>query len=80
MPHNEEYWKEMKIGHIMMNEPGKPGEWCEDDCIVGFYDENGRLVVVGEHGSDEDFGRYSEAIMNGDGYYDSNGKFIRYPD
>ena len=64
-----------------MNKPGKPGEWYQDDCIGGYYDENGNLIVVEIYdGTDEDFGRYSEAVMNGDGYYDSNGKFRYYED
>ena len=59
---------------------GKPGEWYEDESICGYYDENGRLIVVGEFGTDEEFDRYATEVANGDGYYDENGKFVRYPD
>lgn len=31
-----------------------------------------------EEGTDRDFDRYAIEVMNGDGYYNSEGKFIRY--
>ena len=59
---------------------GKPGDWYEDESIAGYYDENGRLIVVEGYGSDEEFDRYAVDLANGDGYYDASGKFVRYPD
>lgn len=31
-----------------------------------------------EEGTDKDFDRYAIEVMNGNGYYNSEGKFIRY--
>lgn len=59
---------------------GKPGEWYQDESIAGYYDQNGRLIVVEEYGADEEFGRYSTEVFNGNGYYDASGKFVRYSD
>lgn len=33
-----------------------------------------------EEGTDEDFDRYAVEVMNGEGYYNSEGKFVRYHD
>ena len=59
---------------------GKPGEWYQDESIAGYYDVNGRFIVVEEYGTDEEFGRYLKEVLNGDGYYDASGKFVRYLD
>ena len=58
---------------------GKPGEWYSDDHIGGYFDQNGDLVVCEEYGlTDADTDKYAVEVMNGDGHYDENGKFIRY--
>lgn len=57
---------------------GKPGEWYQDEHIGGYFDKYGRLIVCCECGTDEDFDRYSVEVQNGDGYYDSNGRYVRY--
>ena len=57
---------------------GKPGEWYQDDFVAGYYDDNGHLVVCEEFGSDADFDRYAVQVMNGDGYYDSDGHYVSY--
>lgn len=59
---------------------GKPGEWYSDDCIGGYFDDNGHLVVCEEYGTDEDFDLYAIEVQNGDGYYDSAGMFVRFRD
>lgn len=58
-----------------------------------FYDEKGHYIeeydngyvfvdgqCVQEPGTDADFDTYAAEVMNGDGYYDSNGHFVRFPD
>ena len=55
-------------------------EYYDDGQISGYFDENGHLVVCEEYGTDEELGRYSVEVQNGDGYYDSTGKFRRYKD
>lgn len=57
---------------------GKPGDWYQDDYIGGYFAADGHLVVCENYGSDEDFDRYSVEVQNGEGYYDSTGKFRRY--
>lgn len=58
---------------------GKPGEWYCDSSIGGYFDTNGNLVVCEEYGlSDADTDKYSVEVQNGDGYYDTNGKFVRF--
>lgn len=54
---------------------GKPGEWYQDDQIGGYFDADGNLIVCEEYGSDADFDCYSVEVQNGDGYYDSDGKY-----
>ena len=54
------------------------GEWYQDDCVGGYYDDDGNFVVCEEYGSDADFGRYDVEVMNGDGYYDSSGRYVAY--
>ena len=57
---------------------GKPGEWYQDKHIGGYFDDDGKLVVCEEYGTDADFDRYSVQVQNGDGYYDSTGKYRSY--
>lgn len=44
--------------------------------------DNGYVFVNGscvqEPGTDADFDRYAVEVQNGDGYYNSEGKFVRY--
>ena len=58
---------------------GKPGEWYQDEHIGGYFAKDGHLVVCEEYGfTDADTDKYAVEVMNGDVYYDDNGKFIRY--
>lgn len=41
-----------------------------------YFDKNGSILA--EAGTDEDFDRYSIEVQNEQGYYNSNGKFVRY--
>lgn len=57
---------------------GLSGEWYSDDKIGGYFAEDGHLVVCEEYGlTDADIDKYAVEVMNGDGYYDDNGKFVR---
>ena len=57
---------------------GTPGTWYQDAYIGGYYNDNGDLVVCEEYGlSDADTDRYSVDVQNGNGYYDSDGKYVR---
>lgn len=49
-----------------------------DGNIIGYYDDDGRFVVCGELGTDEQLDKYSTEVQNGDGYYNSDGKFVRF--
>lgn len=58
---------------------GIPGEWYQDNHVGGYFNENGLLVVCEEYGlSDYDTDKYSVNVQNGDGYYDSDGKYVSY--
>ena len=58
---------------------GKAGEWYQDEHIGGFFDANGHLVVCVEYGlTDADTDAYSVQVQNGEGYYDSNGRYRSY--
>ena len=58
---------------------GKAGEWYEDDHIGGFIREDGTInVCVEKNLTDADTGNHSVEVQNGDGYYDSNGKYRSY--
>ena len=57
---------------------GKPGEWYQDDYVGGYYDCNGNLIVCEEYGPDAYFDRHAIDVMNGNGYYDSDGHYVRY--
>lgn len=54
---------------------GKPGELYDDGNVAGYFNEYGDLVVVQESGTDEELGNNAVDVINGDGYYDSKGKF-----
>lgn len=45
--------------------------------VGGYFDDNGDFVVCEEYGSDADLDRYAVEVQNGEGYYDSTGKFVR---
>lgn len=42
----------------------------------GYFDKDGSCLA--EYGTDADFDRYAVEVQNGDGYYDSTGRFVRY--
>lgn len=46
------------------------------DDLGNYFDKNGHILA--EVGTDADFDRYAVEVQNGDGYYDSSGKFRRY--
>lgn len=57
---------------------GKAGEWYSDSQIGGYFDDNGQLVVCEEYGlTDADTDKYAVEVMNGDGYYNEFGEFVR---
>lgn len=57
---------------------GTPGEWYANDRIGGYFNSYGELVVCEEYGlTDAEADRYAVEVMNGDGYYDDNGMFVR---
>lgn len=49
-----------------------------EDELGNYFDKNGHILA--EVGTDAYFDRYSIEVQNGDGYYDSSGKFRRYGD
>ena len=56
-------------------------EFIIDGNVGGYYDDNGHFVVCEEYGlTDADLDRYAVEIQNGDGYYNSDGWFVRYRD
>lgn len=57
---------------------GKPGEWYQNESYGGYFADDGHLIVCEEYGSDADFDTYAVQVMNGEGYYDDNGKFHYY--
>lgn len=58
---------------------GKPGEWYQDEFIGGYYDKNGELVVCEEYGlTDADTDQYAVQVQNGEGYYNSSGKYVSF--
>lgn len=54
------------------------GCWFQDANIGGYFDRNGNLIVCEEYGTEEDFDSHAVEVMNGDGYYNENGKYISY--
>ena len=58
---------------------GNVGDWYEDDCIGGFIREDGTIDVCLEKNlTDEDTDKYAVEVQNGEGYYDSNGRYKGY--
>ncbi len=57
---------------------GKFGDWYQDECIAGYIREDGTICVVFEDMSDADADRYFVEVQNGDGYYNEDGRFVRY--
>lgn len=54
-------------------------EFVIEGNVGGYYDEDGHLVVCEEYGlTDEDTDRYAIEVQNGDGFYSSDGNFVRY--
>lgn len=54
----------------------KIGEFVIIGNYGGYYDINGEFVICEEYGlTDEETDKYAIDIMNGNGYYDSNGKY-----
>ena len=49
---------------------------CFTDEIGNIFDKNGNILE--EIGTDKDFDRYSIEVQNGEGYYSTDGKFVRY--
>lgn len=55
---------------------GKTGEWYEDDYIGGFIREDGTVNVCFEKNlTHADTDAYSVQVQNGEGYYDSDGRY-----
>lgn len=47
--------------------------------LGGYYDENGKFIVCEEYGlTDEDMDKYSVQVQNGEGFYNSQGKYVSY--
>ncbi len=45
----------------------------------GYYNDNGLFVVCEEYGlTDADTDKYAVEVMNGEGYYNSEGRFVRF--
>ena len=58
---------------------GKVGEWYEDDYIGGFIREDGTIdVCVEKNLTHADTDEYSVQVQNGEGYYDSEGRYRSY--
>lgn len=56
----------------------QPGDWVVDGNVGGYIDQSGRFVVCEEYGTAEQFDRNAEDVMNGNGYYNSNGDYVSY--
>lgn len=57
-------------------------EYVVDGNVFGYYDEDdGHFVVLEEYEiSDAQSDRYAVEVQNGDGYYSSSGRFVRFAD
>lgn len=53
-------------------------EWIVDGNVSGYLDENGKFIVCEEYGTDEQLGKYDIDVQNGNGYYNSDGQYIRF--
>lgn len=49
--------------------------WYDQNGFGGHYDEHGNKIVDFEPGTDQDFDSHAVEVMNGDGYYDTNGRY-----
>lgn len=59
----------------------KDREYVIEGNVGGYYADDGHFVVCEEFGlTDADLDRYAVEVQNGDGYYNSDGRFIRYCD
>lgn len=50
----------------------------QDGNLLVYYDEKDTIVYVDEILTDAECDRYAVEVMNGDGYYNSDGNFVRY--
>ena len=50
----------------------------QEGNLIVFLDEENNVDHIEEVLTDEECDRYAVEIMNGDGYYNSNGHFVRY--
>lgn len=58
---------------------GNPGEWFQDEHVGGYFNKNGDLVVCEEYGlTDADTDKRSVDVQNGNGYYNTSGKYVSY--
>ncbi len=49
--------------------------------LVGYYDDKGEFVVVADCSlTDADMDRYSVQVQNGEGYYNSAGRYVSFID
>lgn len=54
----------------------KEGDWYEDKYIGGFVRSDGSInICLEKELTDADTDAYAIDVMNGSGYYDSNGKY-----
>lgn len=77
--HDSEEWQEIesewrKRYNDWVRWFNEDGSYCTPDGHL--FDKNNNCLA--EPGTDADFDRYAVEVMNGEGYYDSNGKFHRY--
>lgn len=54
------------------------GAWVQYDDCGGYYDKDGNFILCEEYGTDADFDRYAVDVQNGNGYYNSDGKYVSY--
>jgi len=55
------------------------GKWEVRGNYGGYIDEKGNFIVCEEYGlTDAETDKYAVEVQNGDGYYNSEGWFIRY--
>lgn len=58
---------------------GNVGDWYENEFIGGFIREDGTIDVCLEKNlTDADTDKYAIQVQNGEGYYNSQGKYISY--
>lgn len=55
------------------------GEFIVIGDVGGYYDEHGKFIVCEEYGgTDLDFDTHAVDVQNGNGYYNSSGKYVPY--